>query len=161
MNARENFFDTAERRDSILKLARLISYSPKRNIGASGYLKIDSLSTTENLFDSNGLNLSNLLISWNDTANPDWQEQFTTILNAALISNQVVGKPGSTNTINGILTDEYSINLTPGVIPRRAFSAIVENSKMDFEAVSASSACLLYTSPSPRDRTRSRMPSSA
>jgi len=107
-------------------------------------LKIDSLNTTENLFDSNGLNLSNLLISWNDTANPDWQEQFTTILNAALISNQVVGKPGSTNTINGILTDEYSINLTPGVIPRRAFSAIVENSKMDFEAVSASSAGKSY-----------------
>jgi len=139
MNARENFFDTAERRDSILKLARLISYNPKRNIGASGYLKIDSLNTTENLFDSNGLNLSNLLISWNDTANPDWQEQFTTILNAALISNQQVGKPGNTNTINGIQTDEYSINLTPGVIPRQSFDAIVENTKMSFEAVGASS----------------------
>jgi len=150
MNARENFFDTAERRDSILKLARLISYNPKRNIGASGYLKIDSLNTTENLFDSNGLNLSNLLISWNDTANPDWQEQFTTILNAALISNQVIGKPGNTNTVNGIETDEYSINLTPGVIPRRTFSAIVENSKIDFEAVSASSVGQSYIyEPSP------------
>ena len=28
-------------------------------------------------------------------------------------------------------------------------------------AISKASACLLYTSPSPRDRTRSRMPSSA
>jgi len=139
MNARENFFDTAERRDSILKLARLISYNPSRNISASGFLKIDSLNTTENLFDSNGLNLSNLLISWNDAANPDWQEQFTTILNAALISNQVVGKPGNTNTINGILNEEYSINLTPGVIPRQSFTAIVENSSMNFEAVSATS----------------------
>jgi len=139
MNARENFFDTAERRDSILKLARLISYNPSRNISASGFLKIDSLNTTENLFDSNGLNLSNLLISWNDTANPDWQEQFTTILNAALISNQVIGKPGNSNTINGIMNDEYSINLPPGVIPRQSFSAIVENSSMNFEAVSATS----------------------
>jgi hypothetical protein len=138
MNARENFFDTAERRDSVLKLARLISYAPKRNVGASGYLKIDSVSTSENLFDSNGLNLSNLLISWNDIANPDWQEQFTTILNAALISNQVIGKPGNSNTINGIATDEYSINLTPGVIPRQSFGAIVENNAMPFEAVSAS-----------------------
>ena len=144
MNARENFFDTAERRDSILKLARLISYNPSRNIGASGYLKIDSLNTTENLFDSNGLNLSNLLISWNDTANPDWQEQFTTILNAALISNQQVGKPGNTNTINGIVNEEYSINLTPGVIPRQSFTAIVENSGMNFEAVSATSAGQSY-----------------
>ena len=31
----------------------------------------------------------------------------------------------------------------------------------DKEANSASKICLLYTSPSPRDRTRSRMPSSA
>ena len=30
-----------------------------------------------------------------------------------------------------------------------------------FQLVSALSSCLLYTSPSPRDRTRSRMPSSA
>ena len=34
-----------------------------------------------------------------------------------------------------------------------------EVSKQDFAASSAN--CLLYTSPSPRDRTRSRMPSSA
>ena len=144
LNARENFFDTAERRDSILKLARLISYSPKRNIGATGYLKIDSVRTTENLLDSNGLNLSNLLISWNDTANPDWQEQLTTILNASLISTQSVGRPGNSNTVSGIATDEYSINTVPGVLPRYAYTAIVENSQMNFEAVSASSAGQSY-----------------
>ena len=54
LNARENFIDTAQRRDSIFKLARLISYTPKRNIPASGYLKIDSVSTTEIIYDSNG-----------------------------------------------------------------------------------------------------------
>ncbi len=37
LNARENFIDTAQRRDSILKLARLISYNPKRNIPARVY----------------------------------------------------------------------------------------------------------------------------
>ena len=31
----------------------------------------------------------------------------------------------------------------------------------DFNAVTLAKTCLLYTSPSPRDRTRSRMPSSA
>jgi hypothetical protein len=137
MNARENFFDTAERRDSILKLARLISYNPKRNIGASGLLKFDSVSTTENIFDSNGLNLSNIQVNWNDTANADWQEQFTTVLNAALINNQAIGKSGNSQSINGIQTDEYSINLTPGVIPRQGFNAIVENSSMPFEVASA------------------------
>ena len=36
LNARENFIDTAERRDSVLKLARLVSYVPKRNQTALG-----------------------------------------------------------------------------------------------------------------------------
>lgn len=139
LNARENFFDTAERRDSILKLARLISYNAKRNIPASGMLKIDSVSTTENVTDSNGLNLSNLLINWNDTTNPDWREQFTAILNASLVNNQVVGNPANSQLINGVQTDEYSINLVSGIIPTYAFKASVEGNLTDFEAVSASS----------------------
>ena len=144
LNARENFFDTAERRDSILKLARLISYNPKRNTSASGYLKIDNVSTTENVFDSNGLNLSNISIAWNDTANPDWQEQITTILNASLVNNQAIGKPSNSQSISGIKTDEYSINIAPGVIPRYGFNAIVENNSMRFEAVSATSSGETY-----------------
>ena len=38
---------------------------------------------------------------------------------------------------------------------------LAEIRKSDTEAVEQEYACLLYTSPSPRDRTRSRMPSSA
>ena len=59
LNTRENFIDTAERRESVLKLARLISYAPKRSTPASGLLKVTELTTTEFLTDSNGLNLSN------------------------------------------------------------------------------------------------------
>jgi hypothetical protein len=137
LNARELFFDTAERRDSILKLARLISYNAKRNVPASGVLKIDSVSTTEGVTDSNGLNLSNLLINWNDTTNMDWREQFTAILNAAMVNNQVVGNPANSQVINGIQTDEYSINLISGVIPTYKFNAVVEGNTVEFEAVSA------------------------
>ena len=117
LNARENFFDTAERRDSILKLARLISYNATRTTSASGMLKFDSISTTENVTDSNGLNLSNLLINWNDSSNPDWREQFTAILNSSFVSGQIVGNPGNAQTIAGIQTDEYSVNLVSGIIP--------------------------------------------
>jgi hypothetical protein len=84
------------------------------------------------------------LISWNDTANPSWQEQLTTILNASLVSIQSIGKPGNSNIVNGIKTDEYSINLVPGALPRFGFTALVENNQMDFEAVSASSAGQTY-----------------
>ncbi len=100
LNARENFIDTAQRRDSVLKLARLISYNPKRNTPASGYLKVDSVSTTETVYDSNGLNLSGLVINWTDSANDNWQEQFTTVVNASLNANQAVGKPSNSQLLN-------------------------------------------------------------
>ena len=46
-NARENYLDTATRRESILRLAKLINYRPKRNLAAQGYLKIESVVTDE------------------------------------------------------------------------------------------------------------------
>lgn len=144
LNARENFLDTAERRDSILKLAKLVSYNPKRSIPASGFLKIDSISTTENLFDSDGINLSNTVIFWNDPANENWLEQFSTILNSCLISSQLVGRPGNSQTINGIKTDEYSINTVPNIVPVFRYEVSVEGNRTNFEIVSATSAGKSY-----------------
>lgn len=138
LNARENFIDTAERRDSIIKLARLVSYFPKRNIAASGLLKIDSVATTETVYDSDGVNLANNTVYWNDPSNSNWVEQFNTIINTTLIDSQVIGKPGNTQTINSVKTEEYSVNLTPNVTPVFGFSAAVNDSSMQFEAVSAS-----------------------
>ena len=39
LNTRENFIDTAERRDSVNRLAELVSYTPKRNTASQGYIK--------------------------------------------------------------------------------------------------------------------------
>lgn len=139
LNARENFIDTAERRDSILKLAKLINYNPKRTISASGLLKVDSISTTESVFDSDGVNLANIAISWNDPSNENWLEQFRTVTNAALINSQIIGKPGNTNTISGVRTDEYAINLTSTQEPIIRFQDTVNDVNLSFEAVSASS----------------------
>ena len=69
LNARENFLETAQRRDSILRLAQLISYAPKRNIPASGLLKITAIATTDSVVDSTGINLANTTIAWNDPTN--------------------------------------------------------------------------------------------
>jgi len=140
INARENFLDTAERRDSILKLARLISYSPKRSLPATGLLKFTSIATSESLVDSNGVNLANLPITWNDTTNNNWLEQFTIILNATLLNSQVIGKPSNSQVINSIKTDEYTINITSGTTPVFSFDSLVAGSSMPFEAVSATSA---------------------
>ena len=139
LNARENFIDTAERRDSILKLARLVSYNPKRSIPATGFLKFNSVSTTETVFDSSGINLSNIIINWNDSTNENWLEQFTTILNASLVATQAIGKPGATKSLSGVKTDEYTVDTIRGITPTYPYSAAIAGVTYPFEIVSATS----------------------
>ncbi len=139
LNARENFIDTAERRDSILKLARLVSYNPKRSIPATGFLKFDSVSTTETVFDSTGINLSKVVVNWNDSTNENWLEQFTAILNSSLIATQAIGKPGATKTLSGIKTDEYTVDVVSGITPTYPYSASIAGVTYPFEIVSATS----------------------
>ena len=144
LNARENFIDTAQRRDSILKLARLISYNPKRNNNSRGFLKFDSVSTTENVFDSNGINLAGLVINWADAGNSNWLEQMTMVLNASLVNNQAIGKPAYSQVIGGITNDEYQINLVPNVLATYSFQATVAGTQMPFEMVSPTSSGETY-----------------
>jgi hypothetical protein len=153
LNARENFIDTAERRESILKLAKLINYSAKRNIPASGLLKVSSIKTTEPITDSNGINLSGVTVNWNDRTNENWQEQFITIINAALTTSQRIGRSGNSATINNIKTEEYQVNLAlTAQSPVFPFTSSVEGYTLPFEIVSASSigsTNLYETQPAP------------
>jgi hypothetical protein len=139
LNTRENFIDTAERRDSVIKLANLVSYNPKRNNAGQGYIKVTSISTTENLTDLNGYNLQNQIILWNDPANVNWLEQFNTIINATLTNSQRVGRPANSSDILGVKTDEYSINIPPNTLPVAPFSSTVDTINMKFELVSVTS----------------------
>ena len=136
LNARENFMDTAERRDSVIKLANLVSYTPKRNLTSQGYLKVTSISTTQNITDLNGFNLSNTTVLWNDPANSYWLEQYNTIINAALVNTQRVGVPGNSAQILGVKTDEYTIQIPAGSLPAIPFSNNVNGMNMNFELCS-------------------------
>ena len=80
LNSRENFLELAERRESILRLSRTLSYNAKRNKPATGLLKWESVSTTEDVIDGNGRNVSNQEIVWNDPSNPNWLDQFIRII---------------------------------------------------------------------------------
>jgi len=139
LNTRENFIDTAERRDSVVRLAELVSYTPKRNTAAQGFIKVQSISTTEGVIDFTGVNLSNITVNWNDTTNANWLEQFTVIVNAALSGSQRFGRPGNSQTLLGVQTDEYQLNLIQGFLPVIPFSQVVNGTNMTFEAVSATS----------------------
>lgn len=139
LNTRENFIDTAERRDSVIKLANLVGYTPKRNIAGQGFIKVVAVQTSEQVRDINGISLNNLSVLWNDPANPNWQEQFNAVINAALVDAQRVGRPGNSQVLLDVKTDEYSIRIPATQSPVAAFSATVDGTSMNFECVSVTS----------------------
>lgn len=138
LNSRENFIELANRKESVLRIARMLSYNAKRNVGASGLLKITSVSTTENLTDSNGINLSGQTIQWNDPTNPNWFEQFISVINASMIPNTEFGKDQGSKVIDGIKTDQYRFNSTNTGIPLFNFSKNASGRSMRFEIPSTS-----------------------
>ena len=137
LNSRENFLELAERRESILRLARLLSYNAKRNLAASGLLKVESIKTTEDVIDANGSNISRQSVLWNDNTNPDWYEQFTKILNAALPSTNKFGRPRQSATVNNISSQQYKLNGSSTDLPIYRFSKVIDGKNIPFEVVSA------------------------
>ena len=139
LNTRENFIDTAERRDSVIKLANLVSYTPKRNLAGQGYIKVTSIQTTQNITDLNGYNLSNVPVLWNDPANPNWLQQFNTIINASLVNAQQIGRPANSQDILGVTTSEYNMQIPAGSLPVVPFTSTVDGVSMGFELCSVTS----------------------
>ena len=136
LNARENFLETAQRRESILRLAQLINYNAKRNQPANGFLKLTAVSTTDNVFDANGSNLANTVIVWNDVSNLNWYQQFITILNSAMPDTVTFGKPYDKKVINGIPTEQYKFNSANTDVPVFGFSKTIGGISMPFEITS-------------------------
>ena len=138
LNSRENFIELAETKDSVVRLARLLSYNPKRNIAASGLLKFDTITTTEDIVDGNGRNLAQQVIIWNDPTNPNWFEQFTLVLNAAMSDNTEFGRSQGTADIQGIQSQQYRFRSRFTDIPLFNFDKTVANRRVTFEIVSTS-----------------------
>ena len=152
LNARENFLETAERRNSILRLARLINYNAKRNKPATGLLKIDALSTTQDVADSSGTNLANSNVIWNDSANSNYREQFTAILNAANQTGQLFGNPRESGNIGGVSTEVYTLSSNQLDLPIFRFQKAVGGVSRNFEVVPStikSSDAIYESSPVP------------
>lgn len=137
LNARENFLETAQRKDSVLRLAQLISYNPTRNVPANGMLKISAISTTEDVIDSNGSNLANQVIGWNDATNSNWYQQYISILNSAMPGAAVFGRPNDSKTIGGIQTQQYLINNQGTDLPIYSLTKPINGTSMAFEITGA------------------------
>ena len=136
LNARENFLETAERRESVLRLARMLSYNPRRNQAANGLLKFDTIKTTENILDSNGLNLAGITVKWNDQTNSNYFEQFVKIMNSALPLSNSIGNPLKSALIEDVQTQKYRLNATNTGQAIYPFTKRIEGVSTRFEIVS-------------------------
>ena len=137
LNTRENFLSTAQSRDSILRLANMLGYAPKRNIPASGLMKVTSMSTTEPLVDATGLSIQNTQIFWNDDNNLDSFDQFVAILNSAMSSSNPFTKPIIEETVGSIPTEVYALNNRRGQNLTFDFTADINGETFPFEVVSS------------------------
>lgn len=136
MTARENFFDTATLRESVIKLAKAFSYKPKRNRGASGLCRISGIRTNEPVVDSNGNDISDQTIRWNQAGDPNWQEKFYKILNLALTSTNPFGRPLKRESIYNTQHEVYALNRLNQGQATYPFSVNVRNTRYTFEVVS-------------------------
>ena len=149
LNARENFLELAERRDSVLRLSRMIGYNASRNVPAKGLLKFSTIQTTENVLDSNGINMAGQVITWNDPSNASWYDQFIKIINAALPTTQQFGNPIDQAKIYDIATSQYRFNARNTDIPVYSFTKSVAGRSMNFEITSTTFAneSVIYEEP--------------
>lgn len=136
LNAHENFITDANRKESILRLAKFLSYKAFRNVPGRGLVKIKSISTTERIFDSNGIDIANRYVNWNDPVDLNWKEKFLAILNATF--EQPYGSVLQSDRIQvqDILFELYSLNndiLNNNVIP---YTTSVSSESYPFELVS-------------------------
>jgi hypothetical protein len=123
INAHENFLSTAQRKESVLRLAKFISYTASRPLPARGLVKITSIATTEGIQDINGINLANRVIRWNDLNNANWKNQFILVMNQVLQQDFGTVLPSDRFQIQDVLFELYSLNMTPlstGVFPYTA-----------------------------------------
>lgn len=107
MAAHENMLPTARRKQNILRLANLVSYSASRNLPLRGFVKLTSVSCSESLVDSQGNNLTNKLVKWADPNNPLWKEQFQLVMNRLLVTQ--LGAPHKSTQVDDVIIQQYEL----------------------------------------------------
>jgi len=136
LNARENILDTAEKRESVLRIARMLSYKPKRVRPAQGFLKVVSAVSSDQIIDSTGVNLSNKTIQWGSDPSELEYERFIRVMNTAFGDNNKFGNPvkRTTNSTNGTLYEIYNFNNTNSIV-NLPVPATVDGYRLNFDLV--------------------------
>lgn len=137
VNAHENFITTARRKESVLRLAKMLSYNASRNLPARGLVKITSVSTTERTFDSMGTNITNKTIYWNDLHNSNWKEQFILVMNRILEQKFGSVLPSDRVQVDDILFELYRMSGTSSNSEVLTYSVSVSGNSYPMEIVPA------------------------
>lgn len=130
---RENFLSTAERRESVLKIADFLGYTPARSYPASGFLKIKSIRTTQNVFDVSGNSLKNRTVNFLDSNSSTSYQNFLLIINEILSQSNTFGNPYNSDFVNGIKTDVYRLNNATSEQIVFPFRATINGTQQNFE----------------------------
>lgn len=136
LNARENILDTAEKRESVLRIARMLSYKPKRVRPAQGFMKVVSAVSSDQILDSTGINLSNKTIQWGSDPSELEYERFIRVMNAAFGDNNKFGNPvkRTTNSVNNTVYEIYNFNNTNSIV-NFPIPATVDGYRLNFDLV--------------------------
>ena len=132
--SRENFLSTAERRASVLRIADFLGYKPTRALPARGLLKINSIKTTQNVYDINGESLKGQEIDFNSDQDPNSYQNFLLVLNEIFQSTNKFGRPKASADIAGISTQVYGTSIADKSITF-PFRGSVNGQSQDFEIV--------------------------
>ena len=132
--SRENFLSTAERRASVLRIADFLGYKPTRALPARGLLKINTIKTTQNVFDINGESLKNIEIDFNSDQDPDSYQNFLLVLNEIVDATNKFGRPKASQDIAGVRTEVYGTSISEDKITF-PFRGTVNGVSEDFEVV--------------------------
>jgi len=116
VNARNNFLSTAEKQESVYKLAEFLGYQPRRNVPAYGEMKIVSVKTNEPVIGSAGISLGGTDLKYEVSNNVNNLDDFVTVVNAVLQNSNQFGSPKKSVVINNIKTEFYDFNNTPNQV---------------------------------------------
>ena len=116
LNSRNNFLSTAERQDSVYKLAEFIGYTPRRNVSAFGEMKVISAKTNEQVIGSAGTSLGGQDIKFESTSNVNNLDDFIAVMNSILQYGNQFGSPKKQTTVSNITQQFYELNNTSGQI---------------------------------------------
>jgi hypothetical protein len=134
LNSRNNFLSTAERQDSVYKLAEFIGYTPRRNVPAFGEMKVVSVKTNEAVIGSAGTSLGGQDIRFESTSNVNNLDDFIAVMNSVLQFGNQYGSPKKQTSVNSISQQFYELNNTPNQI-KYDVSGIANGSSSTFNIV--------------------------